>query len=1084
MANVEFKILKAFRMNVLLSIYFGFISMLAAQPSVFDQYYLHQWDTDNGMPVDLVLSLYQSKEGFIWLRTYNGLIRFDGMSFKIFDSRNVPFLTSDNISGILEGPDSTLWVTSPFDGLWRYKNGKVEHVLGDCNPGYNLDWITDSQELLFSNIGDQISLIRYNPKTHKRIDIPAAIADSTIGALKINGSLQNFGTTDQQGYEWWLWRGQAYRAKNGQLEALRINREYKDLYFFDMIVDSRDRIWFTSNRGVFTWNGQSIEAYPGMESVKSLPVSAFYGQKWILEDHLGGIWVVLFSNIAYLPPGSDHFVFPPEGHPLRSLPVTSLLEDREGNIWFSSNNGVARLSPNLFKTFSRAQGLPTPQVEGVVPVDSQKYMISTLNGGLVWNDHGKILPFKFKEAAWNDIGSNYYQLFEDSNGAIWACGRTGIFRITKDHEEWYARNMPVRYGFEDNHGQLWFGVYNHGIGYLNARGDLDFLQFDSISFASSTVSSVRRLDDGGWVVTSFNQGLKLIDSTGQLVKLQDDKGLSSTGTFSSYEEKGGTLWISTQSGLFRLRDGIVRRLGPESGLPATSVFDFLPDKNGYVWLPSNFGIIRASKKELDDLLDGKDVRINWRIFDEGDGMRTRSCTGARHSAIMPDGTILVPTLDGLVEIDPDRMITNQQPPPVVIHQFLWDDQIIDLAKSAVLEPGNHRFLFGYSGLSFKAPEKVKFRFRLIGYDEDWIEASGDRRAIYTNLPFGKYTFQVIAANNDGVWNEEGDVYSFTIVRPWWHTWWAYSLYGLALILSLAALVQTQKKRLLRNQEQIAKEKELEHAREIQQAYTELESAHQNLKSTQSQLIHSEKMASLGELTAGIAHEIQNPLNFVNNFSEVNNELLEELLGERTKEKGERDIKAENELLRDIRENELKIIHHGKRADAIVKSMLQHSRSSSGEKELTDINALCDEYLRLAYHGMRARDKSFNAALKTDFDPQLPGVEVVSQDIGRVLLNIINNAFQAMQGVNNPGISISTKKRDKQIEIRITDNGPGIPDSIKDKIFQPFFTTKPTGQGTGLGLSLAYDIIKAHGGEMLMESEEGKGTEFTIRLNVQ
>ncbi|HQU54285.1 MAG TPA: ATP-binding protein, partial [Saprospiraceae bacterium] len=254
----------------------------------------------------------------------------------------------------------------------------------------------------------------------------------------------------------------------------------------------------------------------------------------------------------------------------------------------------------------------------------------------------------------------------------------------------------------------------------------------------------------------------------------------------------------------------------------------------------------------------------------------------------------------------------------------------------------------------------------------------------------------------------------------------------------------------------------------------------NLKSTQSQLIHSEKMASLGELTAGIAHEIQNPLNFVNNFSEVNAELIEEQI----EELGKGNVDNAKSIANEIAGNEQKIIHHGKRADAIVKSMLQHSRSSSGEKELTDINALCDEYLRLAYHGMRARDKSFNAALKTDFDPQLPGVEVVSQDIGRVLLNIINNAFQAMQGVNNPVISISTKRRDEQIEIRITDNGPGIPDSIKDKIFQPFFTTKPTGQGTGLGLSLAYDIIKAHGGEMLMESEEGKGTEFTIRLNVQ
>ena len=1070
---------KAFKRSALLSLYVGCIGILAAQTSAFDQFYIHKWDTDNGLPVDLVLSMYQSKEGFIWLRTYNGLIRFDGMTFKVFDSRNVPFLTSDNIMGLLESPDSTLWVTSPFDGLWNYKNGKIEQVLADCNPGFALDWIEDAQEVMFSNANDQSAIIRYNPKTHERKDIPSALADSTIRALTMKGSLQNLGTTDQLGYEWWLWRGKAYRSKNGHMEAVKISRKYEDLFFFDLLVDSRNRIWLASNRGVFAWNGQSIEAYPGMESVQSLPVTAFIGQKWILEDHQGGIWVVLFSNIAYLPPGSDRFVFPPEGHPLRSLQVTSVMKDREGNIWFSTQSGLARLSPNLFKTYSAEQGLVTPQVEAVMPVDSQKYLISTLNGGLISNDRGHLVPFKFKEDAWNDLRSNCYHMFMDSKGVRWICGRPGIFKITNDQELWLARNTPVRYGFEDKQGKLWFGVYYKGIGSLNPDGDLEFLQFDSINFESTTVSTIRRFDDGGWLVTSFNQGVMLIDAAGQLVTLQDDQGLSSTGSFDSYQEEDGTLWIPTQSGLYRLRDGVVGRLGPESGLPALAVFDFIPDKNGYVWLPSNFGIIRASRIELNEYLDGKSKHIDWRLFDEGDGMHTRSCTGARHSAVMPDGTILVPTLDGVVEIDPDRMITNKLPPPVVIHQFLWDNQDIDLTESTVLEPGNHRFLFGYSGLSFKAPEKVKFRFRLIGYDEDWIEASSDRRAIYTSLPFGAYTFQVIAANNDGVWNEEGDTYSFTILRPWWRTWWAYVLYGLALILSLAGLIQIQKKRLIANQERESRKKELEHAREIQKAFSELETAHQNLKSTQSQLIQSEKMASLGELTAGIAHEIQNPLNFVNNFSEINQELSQELEEELMAGR----ISDALSLSKDIKENSEKINQHGKRADGIVKSMLQHSRTSTGEKELTDINALCDEYLRLAYHGLRAKNKNFNADFNTEFDTDLPKIQVIPQDIGRVLLNIINNGFQAVQGVKNPTLSIATKHSGSQIEIRIADNGHGIPDNIKDKIFQPFFTTKPTGQGTGLGLSLAYDIVKAHGGVVQVETAKDEGTAFIIHLPV-
>ena len=262
-----------------------------------------------------------------------------------------------------------------------------------------------------------------------------------------------------------------------------------------------------------------------------------------------------------------------------------------------------------------------------------------------------------------------------------------------------------------------------------------------------------------------------------------------------------------------------------------------------------------------------------------------------------------------------------------------------------------------------------------------------------------------------------------------------------------------------------------------------------LKATQAQLIQSEKMASLGELTAGIAHEIQNPLNFVNNFSEINTELIQEL--KESLEAG--DYEMSKKVAADINANEEKINHHGKRADAIVKNMLQHSRSSSGKKEATDINALTDEYLRLAYHGLRARDKSFNATMKTDFDDSIGKINIIPQDIGRVILNLINNAFYAVdekkkktlrqaQGDGyEPTVSVSTKGNNGKVEIKVGDNGNGIPPKVLDKIFQPFFTTKPTGQGTGLGLSLSYDIVKAHGGELKVETKEGKGAEFIIEL---
>ena len=281
--------------------------------------------------------------------------------------------------------------------------------------------------------------------------------------------------------------------------------------------------------------------------------------------------------------------------------------------------------------------------------------------------------------------------------------------------------------------------------------------------------------------------------------------------------------------------------------------------------------------------------------------------------------------------------------------------------------------------------------------------------------------------------------------------------------------------------------ELEQKRKaIEETNVALQQSLEELNAAQAQLIQSEKMASLGELTAGIAHEIQNPLNFVNNFSEVSTELVDEMNDEI--DKGNLD--DAKQIAQDLKQNLEKINHHGKRAGDIVKGMLQHSRSSSGVKELTDINALADEYLRLAFHGLRAKDKSFNATMKTDFDETIGNINIIPQDIGRVILNLITNAFyvvnekskQAVTGYE-PIISVSTKKLNDKIEVHVKDNGNGIHQKILDKIFQPFFTTKPTGQGTGLGLSLSYDIVKAHGGELKVETKEGEGSEFIIQIPV-
>ena len=354
------------------------------------------------------------------------------------------------------------------------------------------------------------------------------------------------------------------------------------------------------------------------------------------------------------------------------------------------------------------------------------------------------------------------------------------------------------------------------------------------------------------------------------------------------------------------------------------------------------------------------------------------------------------------------------------------------------------------------PQQKSFAYRLIGleYPGSWNICDNCSQVEYAHLDGGDYTFEVKVNEPDAVLVK----FRFFIEGNIWHRWWFVPmllLYALVVIsIGIYFIVMFQFRQKL----------------------------------VAEQLVHKEKIDSMVELTAGIAHEIQNPLNFVNNFAELSIDIVQELDVEIGKESLDKEYIKE--LMHDLSQNQVKINHHGKRASSIVKNMLEHSRTSKGIKELTDINKLVDEYLRLSYHGLRAKDKNFNADFKTQFDENLPKIEVIQQDMGRVLMNLFNNAFYAvtqrklMTNDENyaPSVFVSTQQRDNQIIIKIKDNGTGISESVKAKVFQPFFTTKPSGQGTGLGLSLAYDIVtKGHGGTLQVKTKEGEFTKFIIHL---
>jgi signal transduction histidine kinase len=555
-----------------------------------------------------------------------------------------------------------------------------------------------------------------------------------------------------------------------------------------------------------------------------------------------------------------------------------------------------------------------------------------------------------------------------------------------------------------------------------------------------------------------------------------------------YEGEDGIVWIGTwQGGLARydVENKKIKTYTRDDGLPSMSVQAILPHKKtNSLWLSTFEGLSRfdigTGKFNNYSLSDG----IQGLLFADGGALITR------------DGHYVFGGNNGITAFKPEEIGTNSIPPRVLLTDLkLFNKSVLPGEGSVLKKPifetdeitfrhDQNNISFDFVAIHFSNPLKNKYAYKLENYDNDWLDVGSLHTAFYPNLSPGEYVFRVKASNDQGVWNEKGVTVKITVLPPWWRTIWAYIGYALLLGIIAFFLDRYLRHRIVEKEREKSRNRELEQAREIQVAYANLEQAHEALKATQKQLIQSEKMASLGELTAGIAHEIQNPLNFVNNFSEVNQELSDELI--EAAEKGNLD--EVKQIASDIRLNDEKIRSHGKRADSIVKSMLLHSRANTGQKEPVDINALVDEYVRLSYHGLRARDKNFNVELDTKYDPTVGTITAIPQEIGRVILNLVNNAFYAVtekkRSVANgfePKVSITTSPGKNGVDITVADNGTGIPDTIREKIMQPFFTTKPTGQGTGLGLSLSYDIIKAHGGDIVINSRDGEGTTFVVRL---
>ena len=1038
--------------------------------SRYDGTYFFNYTTKDGLIDNDVREILEDKKGRIWFATINGISRFNPRTKKFNSYDKFSGLSNTFIEGILEDRNGDLWF-SGNGGVYKYDpvaeaTGKL--AFQDVSKALRLegvavnDIIEDSEGIIW--IATESFVCRYDP------DAKEDSSEKLRQFTTIDGLVNNYVfscTQDQKGNIWFGTKAGISRYSKADHTFLNITKEQglADNQVRNITKDKTGSLWFgTYGGGLNKYDGESVLEYHG----KAGSWKAIYA---IVEDHQGNLWfspadggIVKFKK-GQKPGEKSHFWTYTTKQGLPDNTFLSIVEDQAGNMWFGSDRGLCRYDGKKFTIFTEEQGLPDSNIDALTVDGKGNLWIGTFEGGVSKFDGNSFTNFGTAEGL---AHKTVWDIMEDKDGGIWVATRGGLTHydgktfLNFYKEQGLADNKLSRV-FQDSHGNILIGTWGGGLSVIR-KEKLQNLKLKN------------------------NSRDRLFETFSTTNSLANDV------VYTIVEDEEKNIFLGTNLGFTVIKGGIkpgseigsagIENYNENTGYPIKDLsnnFSMIKDRQGKFWLGTGDKFLRFDydsviRDSLPPPLFLQNLKIN------NQEVSWHSLAWARNEDSLPPGVEqtafksneLLIFNKGLNEKDRDTMIRTFKKV-----EFSGIFSFYPLPKDLVLPFSKNDIDFEFVGVETSRPFLVKYQYKLENFDDHWSPVSTNSFANYGNLSEGDYIFKVKARNPNGVWSEP-ITYPLEVLPPWYRSWIAYVIYVLLFLILLYFVDKYQRNRLLFKERQKAINRELIHAHEIEKAYSELQS-------TQAQLIYAEKMASLGEITAGVAHELRNPLNFVTNFSEVSRELMDE--AEEELKKGH--VAEADNLMLEIQKNLEMISRHGRRADAIVKGMLQHSRAGSGQKEPTDLNKLVESFLRLVCNGLSRKDQSHRVKIEKNYDRSLQKVEVIPQDLGRVVLNLLTNAFHAVQEKSRlgkdpnyqPQILVETKNMGDRAEIWIKDNGTGIPQHILNKIFQPFFTTRTAGEGTGLGLSISFDVVKVHGGEIKVDTEEGKGSIFMIVLPV-
>ena len=1057
-----------------------------------------------GLMGGAVTCLFTDRDGFLWIATDAGLYRYNGENILWY----VPVTAPHLIISMVQDRAGRIWISMQRNGglqVLDLRDGTLKTADKSSGSAGNIlgRIFQDTRQRIWvpNNLPNTLSIIDPNTQTIKQLDEKRYLTDTTANSI-----------TEDNNHNIWVSTFNGMNIIDGQnkkIKYLTTSNGLKSNNLGELLVDKTGRVWMAHYGGLLTVIDLQKKSIQTIEEVEQPKLNIIM----LYQDKQGKIWVATVENgLEIMDPDKRVARHMKKMNGLNGDFVINITPDSQGQVWIATITGLNMIGDNnvVMERIGKAQAFYLAE-------DKQGLEWENLASGGVDVIDRKSKTIRHLGASEGFSGNNI-GLANDINGKIYISSFSGLHIVDASRKT--LTHIGKAQGFSgqaaglttaaDKAGRIWI-TETDGLGIFDPKNNTTKHIGKAEGLSGDGVDCVQA-DTRGQIWISTNSGeIKVIDPSAFSIQNVDTGGpvFKDAGpALGMLADKNGNMWIGTNKGIFIVdtRNKTLTTFSAPQGLIDDHVGTLLQHGNQIYAVTVNGITVITPPAE------GMVANKKWGIQSFGNeyGLKKLSPNYGGTDAMSADGHVLWADY-GLSVLDLSKKDTTVPPAYItgvnimdqpanftgrshtVLNGITWDGVTGPFNAPVNLQlPHDQNYVqFNFGSLNFRTRDTTWYTYKLVGKDTGWsAKTTFDHSRNYFGLAPGKYTFEVSGKSSDNGWSKPS-FFSFSVVPPWWQTWWAFILYVLLFggtiwgVVTLRSRQLIKEKRILEHKVHVRTEEVIQQKEEIEAQRDHLEKSFKELKNAQTQLVQSEKMASLGELTAGIAHEIQNPLNFVNNFSEVNTELIEELQEEIDKGNYE-EVKA---IAGDIKGNQQKISQHGKRADFIVKGMLLHSRNNSGERQLTNVNVLADEFFKLSYHGLRAKDKNFNAEMTTHFAENLPAITVVQQDIGRVMLNLFNNAFYATNqkaktagAAYKPEVTVSTAFENGGVIIKVKDNGVGIPDAIKEKIMQPFFTTKPTGEGTGLGLSLTYDmVVKGHGGSIQVDSKEGEGSAFIISL---